>query len=63
MGVSPVDFIKNMRLKRAIQLLEQETYNVSEVAYMSGFTTPQYFSRVFKEAMNCTPKEYMTRKK
>ena len=63
MGVSPVDFVKNMRLKRAIQLLEQETYNVSEVAYMSGFTTPQYFSRVFKEAMNCTPKEYMARKK
>ena len=57
-GVSPVDFVKTMRIKRAVQLLEQDEYTVSEVGYMSGFTTPQYFSRVFKEAMGCTPKEY-----
>ena len=47
-----------MRIKRAVQLLEQDELTVSEVGYMSGFTTPQYFSRVFKEAMGCTPKEY-----
>ena len=58
MGVSPVDFVKTMRIKRAVQLLEQDELTVSEVGYMSGFTTPQYFSRVFKEAMGCTPKEY-----
>lgn len=61
MGVSPVDFVKSMRIKRAIQLLEQDEYTVSEVGYMSGFATPQYFSRVFKEAMGCTPKEYKTK--
>lgn len=62
-GVSPVDFVKSMRIKRAIQLLEQDEYTVSEVGYMSGFTTPQYFSRVFKEAMGCTPKEYKLKHK
>lgn len=61
MGVSPVDFVKTMRIKRAVQLLEQDELTVSEVGYMSGFTTPQYFSRVFKEAMGCTPKEYKLR--
>lgn len=63
MGVSPVDFVKTMRIKRAAQLLEQDEYTVSEVGYMSGFTTPQYFSRVFKEAMGCTPKEYKLKHK
>ena len=62
MGVSPVDFMKSMRIKRAVQLLEQDQYTVSEVGYMSGFATPQYFSKVFKETMNCTPKEYKLKK-
>lgn len=63
MGVSPVDFVKTMRIKRAAQLLEQDEFTVSEIGYMSGFTTPQYFSRVFKEAMGCTPKEYKLKHK
>lgn len=63
LGVSPVDFVKTVRIKRAVQLLEQDEYTVAEVAYMSGFTTPQYFSRVFKETMDCTPKEYKLKKK
>lgn len=62
MGVSPVDFVKTMRIKRAVQLLEQNEYTISEVGYMSGFATPQYFSKVFKEAMGCTPKEYKIKK-
>lgn len=62
-GVSPIDFIKNMRIKRAVQLLEQSEYTVAEVGYMSGFATPQYFNRVFKEVMSCTPKEYKMKKK
>lgn len=63
MGVSPVDFVKTMRIKRATQLLEQDEYTVSEVGYLSGFTTPQYFSKVFKEAMGYTPKEYKLKHK
>lgn len=43
--------------------MEQDEFTVSEVGYMSGFTTPQYFSRVFKEAMGCTPKEYRLKHK
>lgn len=58
LGMSPSDFVRSIRIKRAVQLLEQDCYTVSEVGYMSGFATPQYFCRVFKEAMDCTPKEY-----
>lgn len=57
-GVSPIDFVRDMRVKRAVQLLDSGEYTVSEVAYMSGFSSPQYFSRVFKNLMKCTPTEY-----
>jgi AraC-like DNA-binding protein len=58
MGVSPVELVKDMRIKRAIQLMDTGKYSISEIAYMTGFTTPQYFSKVFKSVMNCTPKDY-----
>ena len=61
LGVSPVDFVKNMRVKRAGQLLEQNEFSIAEIGYMSGFSTPQYFNKVFKETMSCTPKEYKQR--
>lgn len=62
LGVSPIDFVRDMRIKRAVQLLDSEAYTISEVAYMSGFSSPQYFNRVFKNIMNCTPTEYKTSK-
>ena len=58
LGVSPKDFVRDMRVKRAVQLLNTGAYSISEIAYMSGFSSPQYFSRVFREVMNCTPSEY-----
>ena len=61
-GASPIDLVKEMRLKRALELLDADTYSLSEVAYQSGFSSPQYFSSVFKEQMQCTPNEYKRRK-
>lgn len=58
LGVAPIDLVKDMRIKRSLQLLDSGEYSVSEVAYMCGFTSPQYFSRVFKAAKGCTPTEY-----
>lgn len=63
MGVSPVELVKDMRIKRAVQLMDTGKYSISEIAYMTGFTTPQYFSKVFKSVMNCTPKEYKVKEK
>ncbi len=58
-GLSPIDFVKKIRIKRAVQLLETQQFNVAEVAFRSGFTTPQYLSKVFKDMMGCSPTEYM----
>lgn len=62
MDVTPVELVKQLRMQRAQQLLSSEvTLPVSEVAYRCGFSTPQYFNRVFKEAMGLTPVEYRTK--
>jgi len=53
------DFIKTIRLKKALQLLEQRTYNISEIAYLVGFNDPKYFSREFRKHYGQTPKEYL----
>jgi signal transduction histidine kinase/DNA-binding response OmpR family regulator len=51
-------FIRIIRLKRAAQLLEQHTYTITEVLYLSGFNSPSYFSACFKEMYGCLPKDY-----
>lgn len=53
-----IEFIRGVRLKRAAQLLEQNKFNVSEVAYMVGFMDVDYFRKCFKEQFGFTPKEY-----
>lgn len=62
-GLSPVEFVKKIRIKRAIQLLETNSFSISEIAYQCGFNTPQYLSKVFKETMGCTPSEYIQQSK
>jgi len=57
-GVTPTDFLRNYRLKRAAVLLREKGRNVNEVAYATGFSSPPYFSKCFKAAYNITPTEY-----
>lgn len=58
-GMTPSEFIRTMRLKRAAQLLmDDPNLNVSEVAYMVGFNTPKYFTRYFKEMFGVLPSQY-----
>lgn len=61
-GASPIDLVKEMRMKRALELLDADVCSLSEVAYQSGFSSPQYFNRVFKDRMQCTPNEYRKRR-
>jgi signal transduction histidine kinase/DNA-binding response OmpR family regulator len=57
-GLTPVDFVCEMRIKRAAQLIERSEYSFSQIAYMTGFSDPKYFSRRFKKIMGVTPTEY-----
>ena len=53
-----IEFMRNVRLDRAAQLLERNQFNVNEVAYMIGFTSVDYFRKMFKDKFGCTPTEY-----
>ena len=57
-GITPIDFLRNFRLKKATILLRQNKGNVNEVAYATGFSSPAYFSKCFKAVYNMTPSEY-----
>ena len=56
-GKTPSQFIRSIRLQKALKLLKTTDLNVSEVAYEVGFTDPNYFSKVFKEAFGELPSE------
>lgn len=58
-GMTPLDFIRNIKMKRACMMLLSRSHNISEVAYAVGFSTPKYFSRCFKDEFGVTPSEYL----
>jgi len=58
MGCNISDYILNRRLKKAKYLLLHENYSIAEVTYQVGFSSPNYFSTVFKQKYNCTPSEF-----
>jgi ligand-binding sensor domain-containing protein/signal transduction histidine kinase/DNA-binding response OmpR family regulator len=55
---TPNEFIHEIRLKRAAQLLEQNKLNVSEVSYKVGFNNPKYFSKCFQKKYGETPSQF-----
>lgn len=61
LGCSITDYILNRRLKKAKYLLVHEAYSISEITYMVGFASPNYFATVFKAKYDCTPSEFKRR--
>lgn len=62
-GEAPADFIRNIRLKIAAQLLEAGELNIMEVAEHTGFCDSKYFREVFKKRYNISPSQYGKRRK
>lgn len=57
-GLAPVEFIKEVRINKAIKLIESGEFSITQVAYMVGINDPRYFSKCFKQKMGMTPSEY-----
>jgi len=57
-GLSPSEFVRNIRLKHACIMLKNETGNVSDIAYSVGFNDPKYFSTCFKAEFGVSPREF-----
>lgn len=62
-GLAPVEFLREVRIKKAAQLILSKDYMIKEVAYMVGFTDHKYFSRCFKQICGVIPSEYKKHKK
>jgi len=58
-GQTPHDFIRNIRLKQAANLLASRNMNITEVMYACGFNNAASFSTIFKKFYGMSPREYM----
>lgn len=61
-GLTPMDYVKNIRFRHACDLLRRGDMNISEVAYAVGFTNPKYFAKCFKDEFGLTPTQYQQKK-
>ena len=57
-GMTPVDFVRHIRIQRAEELITKSDYSFSQIAYSIGFSDPKYFSKCFKKETGMTPSEY-----
>lgn len=62
-GMTPNNFIKQIRLRRAAQYLMQGTFKVNEICYLVGFNTPSYFAKCFQEQFGILPKDFAAQQK
>ena len=62
-GLTPIEYIRAVKLEKAAALLEKSDYNVAQICYMTGFGTPSYFSRMFKAKYHMLPSEYLSEKR
>lgn len=60
-GLSPNDFIKEFRLKKALNLIENQKGNVAQIAYETGFNSPSYFSKCFQKRYGVLPSNLVSK--
>jgi signal transduction histidine kinase/ligand-binding sensor domain-containing protein/DNA-binding response OmpR family regulator len=58
-GKSVVEFIRTVRVKQALVLMEKQMYTLSEIAFQTGFNSASYFTRCFKDHFGKAPSEYL----
>lgn len=58
LGITPNDFLRNVRLKHAAHLLSNTDMPINQIALSVGFQSPRYFSQYFNKMFGVTPSEY-----
>ena len=61
-NLTPVDFIRLVRLKKAAELIRNNNYRIAEVCEMVGISSPSYFIKLFHRQFGMTPKEFADKK-
>jgi AraC-like DNA-binding protein len=57
-GIAPNQYLLNIKIEKAAQMLRETNLTISEIATKTGFDNEFYFSRMFKNKMNCTASSY-----
>ena len=57
-NTTPVEYLKTLRMTKAIDLLERTHFKISEISRMVGYQDPLYFNRLFKKTKGMSPTEY-----
>jgi len=60
-GQTPGEFIRMVKLKRAAQMIVENKFSITQIAYEVGFASPAQFTRAFKKAFSCLPSEFASR--
>lgn len=58
-GLAPVDWVKEIRLNKSVELIKKTDLSISEIAFAVGFNDSGYFSKCFRKKYNQTPREYI----
>ena len=58
-GLSPNILLKEFRLEKARQLMKKQRYNIAQITFDSGFTSPSYFTKCFKKQFGLLPMAYL----
>ncbi|GAA4270770.1 two-component regulator propeller domain-containing protein [Aquimarina gracilis] len=58
-GVTPAEYIKNFRMKQAIEMLKNGSFKIADIAYAVGYQDVQYFSKTFKAKYGSSPAKYV----
>lgn len=60
-GLTPGDYLRSYRIRKACKLLLETDMRINEVAYSVGFSSPSYFAKVFQKSYNMSPKEFINK--
>ena len=60
-GLSPADYLQNLRIRRALTLLRESPLQIQEVAWHAGFADPNYFARAVRKRTGMSPRELRAR--
>ena len=58
MNQSLFDYLLEYRIEQSLPLLLDENMNITETALACGFSTPSYYTKIFRKYMGCTPRSY-----
>jgi len=62
-GCSPVEFVREYKLNKAVDLLKNTDMNITDIAYKTGFTDVGYFGKCFHKKFGLSPREFVNKQK